>query len=143
MSYVHPEEAFARFQESFRRCTSTELYDREYFFQLFYEYFMARGDHIQSRFDGVDFQTQVKMLKESFETVIGLGNPEADARLSELAQQHSAMGIPHDDYDDWVAALLPSAENCDDTWDASADAAWRAVIAPAIAHMRAAINPDS
>ena len=135
----HPEPAStddaARFNDSLERCTATPA-----FLDDFYRRFLASSDEVARKFEGVDLQHQARMLRVSLYLAMyaSWGRDEFNYHLDRIAERHSRRDLdvaPHL-YDLWLDCLVEAVAEHDPRFAPDVAEAWRAVLAPGIAHMK-------
>jgi hemoglobin-like flavoprotein len=130
------EEEIALFNDSLERCAASAD-----FLDDFYRTFMASSPEVAAKFQRTDFKKQKVMLKTSFYMMMlaALGKPEGQAHLERIAQVHSGKDrdIRPGLYDLWLDCLIETARKFDRGFDEGTESAWRAMMKPGIAFMKA------
>lgn len=127
-----------RFDASFARCTARNR-GRD-FFEMFYQRFMAADEVIAAKFAGTDFDRQREMLRESLAEMRAFYTEHTRTPyLAVLAKVHGRSGrdIAPRLYDLWLDALCATVAELDVDYDPETGIAWRIVLAPGIAYMKA------
>lgn len=125
---------FADVQQSFNRCLM-----RRDFLRRFYDLFTQRDRRIAARFDGTDWDTQVRLLRNGISAALmhAGGSDLGRSEITRLAASHSRKGhdIPAWMYDDWLEALIQALRETDQKMDEQLEARWRAALEPVIRRM--------
>jgi hemoglobin-like flavoprotein len=131
------EEDLSRFNDSVERCRRDPT-----FIDHFYELLMRSSPEVAAKFSGTDFRRQRRVLIASLYCLMlaGEGEPEGEAHLRRMAAIHDRdhRDIRPDLYDRWLDCLLQAVRDCDAEATPEVEEAWRDVLAPGIAVMKAA-----
>ena len=126
---------FADVQQSFNRCLM-----RRDFLRRFYTLFIERDERIRDRFRDTNWDMQVQLLRHgiSASLLYATGGDLGSSELERLSKTHSKKGldIPAWMYDEWMAALLQTIRETDESCDDALEARWRKAMEPAISRMR-------
>lgn len=122
----------ARFQESLDRCLATpDFVDR------FYARFVSSDEVVAARFRETNLKRQAAMLRASLYLVLraAQGQPDGREHLLEIAESHSSRGhgVGSQEFVLWLRTLIEVARETDPSFDAEAEASWRACLEPCIA----------
>ncbi|HHC7381553.1 TPA: globin [Vibrio parahaemolyticus] len=112
------------FNDSYERCVLSE-----HFFERFYAKFWSKGKSFRQKFEGVDMQKQVRMLKGSI-VFFMMTDTSSDARkmMEKYGKKHGIgnIGIKPEDIDIWFESLLETVQECDYEYNSDVEKAWRA-----------------
>lgn len=119
---------------SLDRCAESEQ-----FVPSFYKRFLAASDEIAAKFRKTNFDVQNRMLIRSLRLVAGAvaGERAALQELRDRAETHDRRHLdvsPHL-YEIWLEALIKTASEYDDRWDARVESAWRETLQHVINQM--------
>lgn len=122
------------FQASLDRC----IVDSS-FLARFYSHFRATNADAAARFAHVDMARQERVLRASLYMMLraAQGGDDGLQHLSEIADSHSQArhDIRPAEYEHWIASLMNAVSECDPSFDASVERAWRSCIQPCIDRM--------
>ena len=124
------------FLDSLHRCE-----DSEDFLARFYARFVESSEEVREKFRNTDFDRQVRVLRRSLE--LSAAATEGDREgLYELAMRAVTHDRAHLDirpalYELWLEALVATAAECDEHWDAEVERAWREVLGFTVRFMTA------
>lgn len=127
------------FNASFRRVTHGDD-----FFLHFYETFAGRSQEIADKFQGADMAGLGDLVAlQLIHMVAFFGRGQASPELQRIAGDHSKAkrNIEPRLYDEWLESLIATAREHDAEWSESVESAWRTVLAPGIAYMKAHYDP--
>lgn len=114
------------FNDSFERCTS-----QPGFFEHFYAHFLATSPNIAALFKQTNFTRQKRLLKSSLLLLMmyymELESPESLHRVIEAHDRYH-YNITPELYDQWLTCLLETVKAHDPYYDATVEAAWRAIL---------------
>jgi hemoglobin-like flavoprotein len=125
------------FSRSLSRAVST---DPDRFFSRFYDRFVPSSPVVTALFEGVDMKRQRKILEASLaymsEFAAFLTKTEP---LERLAERHSRREIDVDPalYEVWLDMLVETVKEFDSEYTEDVGLAWRVVMSPGIAFMKA------
>lgn len=123
-----------------RSLSRTVSVDPDRFFSRFYDRFVPSSPEVTELFKDVDMARQRKILEASLaymsEFAAFLTKTEP---LERLAERHSRHAIDIDPalYDVWLDMLVETVEESDPEYDDEVGLAWRVVMSPGIAFMKA------
>jgi hemoglobin-like flavoprotein len=125
------------FSRSLNRAVSS---DPDRFFSRFYDRFIPSSPEVTAMFEGVDMKRQRKILEASlaymseFAAFLTMTEP-----LERLAERHSRREIDVDPalYEVWLDMLVATVEESDPEYTEEVGVAWRIVMSPGIAFMKA------
>ncbi|MBK6813634.1 MAG: globin [Sandaracinaceae bacterium] len=133
MSAIDPA-TYTTFENSLFRCAASET-----FLERFYDIFLKSSDAVAARFAGVDMNRQRSVLRGSLYLVARAAGGFSDGmeHLATIARSHGERGldIKAEFYDQWLAALVQAAGECDPHFDHVTGAAWETCLRPCIAIM--------
>lgn len=133
----------ARFDASMARCTARNR--GADFIEGFYQRFMAADPAIAEKFSATDFARQREMLRESLTEMRAFYTEHTRTPyLAALGKIHGRAGrdIEPRLYDLWLDSLCATVAEHDVDHDDDTGVAWRIVLAPGIAFMKACYRAD-
>lgn len=131
------EDIVALFHESLERCRRDAG-----FLDHFYDLFVGSSPEIAAKFQGTDFRRQKRVLIASLYalTLAAEGHPEGGVHLRRIATLHDRQhrDVRPESYDRWLDCLMQAVSDCDPEFSPDVDYAWRGILLPGIAVMKAA-----
>jgi hemoglobin-like flavoprotein len=131
------DDELMRFNDSLERCRRSP-----HFIDHFYDLLMASSAEVAAKFSATDFRRQRRVLVASLYCLMlaAEGQPEGAAHLQRLATVHDRRhrDIRPDLYDQWLDCLLQAVRDCDPKATPTVEDAWRSMLSPGIAIMKAA-----
>jgi len=131
------DDELMQFNDSLERCRHDPS-----FVDHFYNLLMASSAEVAAKFGATDFRRQRRVLIASLYCLMlaAEGQPEGAAHLRRIATVHDRRhrDIAPDLYDQWLACLLQAVRDCDPKATPAVEAAWRNMLSPGIAIMKAA-----
>ncbi|MGI0117206.1 globin domain-containing protein [Zooshikella sp. RANM57] len=126
------------FDESYERVRKIQR-NKQTFFEVFYQRFMATSPDIAARFVNTEMSHQRRMLEKSFYKLLTFyaTNNAADY-LEKIAEQHDHehLNIKPVWYDLWLEALMTTLREFDPDYNDEIELAWRLVLSPGITFMK-------
>ncbi len=129
----------AVFAESFERATKRKV-DGQEFLEKFYDIFMSNSEEIAAKFEQTDMARQRKHLLSSLNHMIYFSiDRRSSAELERVSKLHGKgnLDVRPALYEVWLESLLEAVRLFDTEFDEDIDLAWRVVLAPGIAYMKA------
>ena len=124
-------EVIIRFRTSLERCLA-----RSEFLERFYQRFMASSEEVREKFAKTDFSKQHRVLRGSLYLMsrAAMGLEDGREHLMAVAKTHGSaqLAIPPHHYDLWLEALIETAREMEQHFDAELEAAWREVLGLAV-----------
>jgi hemoglobin-like flavoprotein len=125
------------FNDSLERCQHSPD-----FVGHFYSLLMGSSEEVAAKFNATDFRRQKRVLMVSLYCLMlaAEGQPEGVAHLRRIAAVHDRghRDIRPELYDLWLECLLRAVRDCDAKATPEVEQAWRAMLSPGIAVIRAA-----
>jgi len=125
------------FSQSLKRAVSA---DPDQFFSRFYDRFIPSSPEVTARFKDVDMKRQRKILEASlaYMSEFAAFLTRTD-QLEQLAERHSRRELDIDPalYEVWIDMLVDTVRESDPEFTDEVGVAWRVVMSPGIAYMRA------
>ncbi len=123
-----------------RSLTRAVAADPDRFFSQFYDRFIPSSPEVTALFEGVDMKRQRKIIEASlaymseFAAFLTKTDP-----LERLAERHSRRGIDVAPalYEVWLDMLVETVRESDPEYSDEVGLAWRVVMSPGIAFMKA------
>jgi hemoglobin-like flavoprotein len=118
-------------EESYRRCGG------EPFFQAFYKRLLESDPTIPPKFAATDFDRQSRLLQHGIGLLLIFAKRPNPTLLSRIAERHAShdLDIAPAMYPHFVESLLATVREYDPRCTSDVEEAWRAAVAPGIAHM--------
>jgi len=114
--------------------------DPDRFFSRFYERFVPSSPEITGLFENVDMKRQKKIIESSLAYMSEFAAFLTETEyLKRLGERHSRrdVNIAPALYEVWLDTLIETVEEYDPEYDEDVRVAWRVVLAPGIAYMKA------
>jgi hemoglobin-like flavoprotein len=125
------------FNDSLERCRN-----HPGFVEHFYHLLMTSSEEVAAKFSGTDFRRQRRVLIASLYCLMlaAEGHPEGEAHVHRIAEIHDRhhRDIRPELYDQWLVCLLQAVRECDTEFAPAVEHAWRSILSPGIAIMKAA-----
>ena len=122
------------FKHSLHKCEENEK-----FLTRFYEHFLAASPRVAEKFADTDFKRQEQAMRLSLRmmAMASAKGDAADLYLEYIAKRHDRhhLNIEPELYEFWLEALIDTARECDDEFDAEVEQAWRSVMRYGIDYM--------
>ena len=120
--------------------------DEDGFFQRFYDVFLKSSPEVAAKFANTDMAQQREHLRRSLKHMVDYAvSGKPNMRMRQIARSHgrARRDIAAPLYDYWLQSLLATLKERDASFDSSTELAWRSLMAPGIAYLRAEYAADS
>ncbi len=127
------------FSASYQRVTTRTIEGRE-FLEAFYRCFIGKSPVIAAKFAATDLERQRRLLGLSLNHMVYFSiDRRAGDELLRIARSHARdrLDIAPSLYEIWLDSLLEVVAEYDPDYDDEIGLAWRVLLAPGIAYMKA------
>lgn len=120
-------------EQSYARCVRAPG-----FLPRVYELLLESDPRIPPMFAATEFPKQHKLLQHGLGLLLSFGKKHDPELLERIAARHSSSGldVPPSLYEHFIESLMRAVREHDPRFDADADRAWRAALAPGIDFMK-------
>lgn len=116
------------FNDSLERCKNDSA-----FLDRFFEIFISKSEDIRLTFEGVDMESQKKML--SLILPVMMAAHHDNHALDYFTEKHFKMGISSHMYPLWLESMIEAVKISDKRFDEQIEKSWRHLLTPGIEYM--------